>query len=142
MKNNSVKTAVLKERSFFIAVPALLWQILFFYVPIFFIAAVSVLRRLDYSIIGNLTFEHYRSLFNPAYYKILARSLVLALSNASLCFLIAYPVAYFLAFRVRHLRNLLLFLLVLPFWANFLVQVYAWFFVLFCHPVFIEICNF
>lgn len=130
MKENRLKAAVLKERHFFVSIPALLWQIVFFYVPLFFIAVVSVLKKLDYAIIGNLTAEHYRALFDPAYYKIISRSIVLAVANGFFCFAIAYPIAHFLVFRVRHLKNLLLFFLVLPFWANFLVQVYAWFFVL------------
>ncbi|MCK5632501.1 ABC transporter permease [bacterium] len=130
MKNKGIKAAILKERNFFLSAPALLWQIIFFYIPIVFIVAVSVLHRLDYSIFDNITFSHYAILFDSSYYKIILRSVVLAFTNATLCFLVAYPVAYFLVFKTKHLRNLLLFLLVLPFWANFLVQVYAWFFIL------------
>lgn len=130
MKNNPIKASVSQERSFFIAVPALLWQVLFFYVPIAFICAASFLKHQDFSFLGNLTFEHYAALFNISYYKILARSLIYAFFNTCFCFIIAYPVAYYLAFRAKHLRNILLFLLILPFLANFLVQVYAWFFVL------------
>jgi spermidine/putrescine transport system permease protein len=124
---DNIKSIIKRERHFFMAIPALLWQVLFFYVPIAFIAVVSILKRLDFSFFGNLTFEHYASLFNLMYYRILARSVALAFLNSLLCFAIAYPVAYFLAFRVRHLRSFLLFLLTLPFWTNFLVQVYAWF---------------
>ena len=130
MNNNGIKASALKEHSFFVAVPALLWQILFFYVPLFFIVVVSVAKRLDYSVFDNVTFEHYASLLNSVYFTIIGRSLALAFFNSFFCFLVAYPIAYFLAFRSRHLRNLLLFFLVLPFWANFLVQVYAWFSVL------------
>ncbi len=130
MKTNPIKASISQERSFFVAIPALLWQVLFFYVPITFIFAASVLKHLDYSVIGNLTFEYYSALFDVSYYTILFRSLIYAFFNACFCFMIAYPVAYYLAFRARHLRHMLLFLLILPFLANFLVQVYAWFFVL------------
>jgi len=130
MKNTGFKTAALRERHIFASMPALLWQIVFFYVPLFFILVVSVLKRLEYSIFDNLTVQHYKALFDPAYYKIISRSLLLAFSNSILCFAIAYPIAYFLVFRIKHLKSLMIFLLVLPFWANFLVQVYAWFFVL------------
>jgi len=47
-----------------------------------------------------------------------------------LCLVIGYPVAYFIALRVKKWRLVLLFLLTLPFWTNFLTQAYAWFFVL------------
>lgn len=130
MKNNPIKASVSQERSFFVAVPAVMWQVIFFYIPILFIVAASVLKHLDFSLLGNITFEHYKELFNPAYYRIISRSLIYALFNSCFCFLIAYPIAYYLAFRARHLKNMLLFLLILPFLANFLVQVYAWFFVL------------
>jgi len=130
MKNSTSKVARPGEFSFFAAIPALLWQALFFYIPIAFICVVSFLKRLDFALLDNVTFAHYAQLFDPTYFKILGRSVSLAFFNSVFCFLIAYPVAYFLVFRVKRLRNLLLFLLVLPFWANFLVLVYAWFFVL------------
>jgi len=127
MKNNNLKAVLPRDHSFFLAVPALLWQVLFFYVPLAFIVVVSVLKQLDYSFFGNFTFDHYATLLKPVYYQIIGRSFSLAFFNSLFCFLLAYPIAYFLAFRARHLRNLLLFLLVLPFLASFLVQVYAWF---------------
>ena len=54
----------------------------------------------------------------------------MALFTALSCLAIAYPVAYFLALRVKRYKNFLLFLFTLPFWTNFLVLVYAWFFLL------------
>ena len=57
-------------------------------------------------------------------------SFILALGNAILCLLIAYPLAYFLAFTGKRYKNIFLFLLIVPFWTNFLLHVYAWFFVL------------
>ena len=60
----------------------------------------------------------------------IAFSLILALANVILCFLIAYPLAYFLAFKGKKIKNFLLFLLLIPFWTNFLLHVYAWFYVL------------
>jgi spermidine/putrescine transport system permease protein len=130
MKKSPMKESVSQERSFFVAMPAVLWQVLFFYLPMLFIVVISVVKRLDFSLLGNVTIEHYSTLFQPAYFKIIGRSLLYAFINSWLCFFLAYPVAYFLAFRARHLKGLLLFLLILPFLANFLVQVYAWLFVL------------
>ena len=50
--------------------------------------------------------------------------------TALTCFVIAYPFAYFLVFRAGKLRNFFLFLVMLPFWTNFLLHICAWFFVL------------
>ena len=100
------------------------------YVPFVFIIFVSFLKDIDYSVWANFSLQNYSQLFSSVYFIIWGRSLALASVTAVLCLAIAYPIAYFLVFRVARLRNILLFLLVLPFWANFLVQVYAWFFVL------------
>ncbi len=114
-----------QERSFLLFMPALLWQILFMVAPV----AVIVY----FSFIGPglvLTLDHYRSLLKWPYFAIIFRSLFLAVSTAVMSLLIAYPVAYFLAIRVTKFKNMLLFFLTLPFWINFLVQIYAWYFLL------------
>jgi len=131
MKSNSAKAEVAKrDRSFFMAVPAALWQFLFLYIPLLFIVGLSFLKSLDGSIFKNFTLHNYRELFDLPFLKIILRSFALAFFNAFFCFLISYPVAYFLALRVKRMKNLLLFFLALPFWTNFIVQVYAWFFIL------------
>ena len=57
-------------------------------------------------------------------------SILLALSNSLLCLIIAFPLAYFLAFTGKKYKNIFLFFLIVPFWTNFLLHVYAWFYVL------------
>ena len=54
----------------------------------------------------------------------------MALSNAVICLAVGYPLAYFIAFAGQKFKSILLFLLIVPFWTNFLLHVYAWFFVL------------
>lgn len=129
MKKNLI-SRLAQEQSFFWSMPALLWQLLFLYVPIAVIVVLSVLQRVDYAFWQHVTFAHYRTVMQPMYLVIIGRSLFLALSNACICLLFAYPVGYFLALRAKSWKNILLLLLILPFWTNFLVQVYAWFFVL------------
>jgi spermidine/putrescine transport system permease protein len=119
-----------KEQSFFWATPALMWQVLFLYVPILVIVGISLSPKVDLYCWHYLTWDHYKAIINPLYGGIIGRSLILAFSNAGICMLIAYPVAYFLALRAHAWKNILLLLLILPFWTNFLVQVYAWFFIL------------
>ncbi|HZW61979.1 MAG TPA: ABC transporter permease [Candidatus Babeliales bacterium] len=117
-----------QELPFFWATPAFVWQVLFLYIPLFLV--------LIYSILGNaglseyLTLEHYTALLDPMYAAILLRSFMLANVNALLCTLLAFPVAYYLAFFVTRFKNHLIFFLILPFWISFMVQIYAWFFVL------------
>lgn len=99
------------------------WQVLFFYIPLFFIIILSFTGP---GIVG-----YFEPFFTTSYAQVILRSLLLAFFNATICALIAYPVAYFLAFQVgRRLQSFLLFLVILPFWNNFLLHVYAWIFVL------------
>nr|NGX46178.1 Putrescine transport system permease protein PotH [Chlamydiota bacterium] len=81
------------------------------------------------------TLTHIATFLNAIYFKVIGASLLLALSNAILCFLVAFPLAYFLAFIAKGARNLLLFLLIVPFWTNFLLHIYAWFYVLETHGI-------
>jgi len=130
MKKNKFESEGNKEYSFALALPAVLWQVLFLYLPLFFLVYVSFVKVLDYSFLKNVTLANYQILLDISYLKIIMRSVVLAFLNALFCLFLAYPVAYFLALRAKKLKNLFIFLLVLPFWTNFLVQAYAWFFLL------------
>jgi spermidine/putrescine transport system permease protein len=115
---------------FAVGVPALLWQVLFFYVPLGLIVISSFVKVSTAGSIEGLTFDHIRLFLNATYFKVILSSLLLALSNAILCFCVAFPLAYFIAFTGKKYRNLFLFLLIVPFWTNFLLHVYAWFYVL------------
>ncbi len=118
-----------KEFPFFLASPAFIWQILFALIPLLLIMVTSF-RVLDVAGIAHWTFDNYGTVCTHAHAIILLRSLLLASATAVICLCIGYPVAYFLAVYVDRLRFLLLFLLTLPFWTNFLTLAYAWFFVL------------
>ncbi len=109
---------------FSFGVPAVLWQILFFYLPLALIIATSSIA------ISQGEAVAWKGLLFPAYLKIIASSLALALGNALACLFLAYPLAYLLVFKVKRWKNLLLFLLIVPFWTNFLIHVYSWIFVL------------
>ena len=64
--------------------------------------------------------------FNPAYLIIIGRSFLLALAATVLCIVIGFPVAWFVVRQNRRSRNLLVFLITIPFWTNLLVRAYAW----------------
>lgn len=121
---------ITENASFIFSVPAVLWQLLFLYVPLFLVVYTSFKRAIDSSWL-DLTFDHYRTIINSSYFFIIARSAFIACGVAFLCLLCAYPIAYFLALKIeRRWKNVLLFLLTLPFWTNFLIQIYSWVFVL------------
>lgn len=115
----------LQEIPFLCSMPAIVWQLLFVVAPVCIIMYFSVMAP---HLV--LTLEYYRELFHISYFFIIFRSLFLAIMTALITFLMAYPVAYFIAMHAKKYKNLLLFFLTLPFWVNFLVQIYAWYFLL------------
>lgn len=126
MKMGIKKSSFVSQIPFMLAVPALVWQLLFLYAPVIFIVGRSFFKG-GWS---GFTLAHYQAVVTPVHLKIMGWSLSLALCNATLCALIAYPVAYFLVLRLKRWKNIFLFFLTLPFWTNFLVQAYSWFFIL------------
>ncbi len=65
-------------------------------------------------------------LHNPLYFEVLFRSMRIAASVTALALLVAYPLAYYLAFRVRQHKELLYQLVIIPLWVSYLVRAYAW----------------
>ncbi|MCC7411937.1 MAG: ABC transporter permease subunit [Gammaproteobacteria bacterium] len=75
----------------------------------------------------RISFDNYRFLFvDDLYWITYLRSLRVALVSTLLCLLIGYPMAYAMARARPRLRNVLLLLVILPFWSSFLLRVYAW----------------
>jgi|SRR5579863_1639196 len=125
-----IRDIFVSETPLTFSVPAVLWQLLFLYIPLFIVVYTSFQKGVGFGWY-ELTLEHYSALFKIEYVRIIMRSTMIALCVAVMCLVLAYPVAYFLALKVhRRWKNLLLFLLTLPFWTNFLIQVYSWVFVL------------
>ncbi len=120
------------SRDFYILlIPTLMWVICFFVVPSGLMLATSFAQRGTHGgIVWHWTLGNYAALGQPLYGKILLNSLFIAACTTVACLILGYPLAYYLA-RVRsRWRNVLLLLLVVPFWTNFLVRTYAWKFIL------------
>lgn len=118
------------EIPFSIGAPAMIWQVLFFYLPLAILAISSVIHFSPSHTFEGFTFQKIAFFLRPLYLKVILSSFCLALGNALLCLCIAYPLAYFLAFAKKRYKSIFLFLLIVPFWTNFLLHIYAWFFVL------------
>lgn len=123
------KTQFFAQFPFFMAVPALLWQFLFFYIPLCFIIWFSFLKNPDIAGAG-FSLQHYADLAQSLYVIIILKSFALAFCTAVLCLLFGYPVAYYIGIKKRSWKTLFLSFLILPFWTNLLVHVYAWYFIL------------
>ncbi len=119
-----------KEFPFAIGSPALIWQFIFFYLPLIFMVISSIFKLSVDGHFQGLTLENFAHVLNSTYLFTIAESLGVAFFNALICLFLAVPLAYFIAFRIKRFKTLFLILLIVPFWTNFLLHVCAWFFVL------------
>ena len=108
--------------------PATLYLILFFVIPLGIVFVYSFLKRGVYGqLIWEFNLQNYVRVLDPLYLQIFWRSAVLATASTLGCLLLAYPFAYYIARRpTARTRNLLLVLVMIPFWTNFLIRTYAW----------------
>lgn len=99
-------------------------------IPLFIICAYSFLSRGAYGgVVLPWTVENYGRIFDAIYVRIAWRSLVIAAAATGLCLTVGFPLALYIA-RSGPRRNLLLNLVMLPFWTSFLIRTYAWMFLL------------
>jgi spermidine/putrescine transport system permease protein len=98
-----------------------------FVVPLLVMLGVSFLSRGTYGGIEWIwTGDNYRRLGDPLVLGIFLRSLGFALGTTLLCGVLGFPMAYCIARSPRHWQHILLILVMIPFWTNFLVRTYAW----------------
>ena len=116
------------RRGFLIGLPGFLYLTLLFAVPLGLVLVYSFASRSStgLTILENWNLDSYRRLFSSLVADIAVRSVVLALITTVVTLVVAYPFAYFIATRSAKLRNILLVLVMIPFWSNFLVRTYAW----------------
>ncbi len=75
----------------------------------------------------QFTLQNYvEFLTNDLYRVVLWQSLVIAVKSTVAALIVAYPVAYYLAFTDSERKNLYLLLILLPFWINLVIRTYAW----------------
>jgi len=129
----------LKGRILVIAIPTV-WLLVFFLIPFLVVAKISfseaaiarppylpIVEWIDGFFRVNLNFNNYLFLLeDPLYLAAYLGSVKIAGVATLLALLIGYPMAYLIARSPPDQRNLLLMLVVLPFWTSFLLRVYAW----------------
>lgn len=108
--------------------PAAIYLLLFFVAPLFIVLVYSFLKRGVYGqIVWEFNLGNYLRVVDPLYLSILWRSLWFAFVSTIGCLLLAYPFSYYIARQENpRTRNLLLILVMVPFWTNFLIRTYAW----------------
>ena len=113
----------------FLAVPPYLWLIGLFLLPLGVVVAISLLSgsgRIDFSGGWPSLNQYQKVLETPAYLRRLGISVGMAFVIAASATMLAYPIAYFLAFRARQRATIFLVLLLVPFASSYLLRVMAW----------------
>ena len=107
--------------------PSAAWLLVFFLLPLVMVLLVSLGKRGPMGgVVYQWNLDNYIRFIDRIYVKIFLRSVWMATANTFLCLLFGYPFAYFIARQPKRWRNVLLLLVMIPFWTNFLVRTYAW----------------
>ena len=110
-----------------LVLPTIGWLALFLVVPLALIVVISFASRTpDGSIDYRFTLDNYRDLARPEYARILWDSVWIALVTTLASLALGYPAAWFIARSHPSRRPIYLFLILVPFWTNFLIRIYAW----------------
>ena len=103
------------------AAPHIVWSALFIIAPLIFVLYYAFTDK-D----GNFTFANFGELLQASYLEIFMRSVCFAFLATVLCLVIAYPIAYFISRAKPKTQKILIMLVMLPMWMNFLIRTYSW----------------
>jgi ABC-type spermidine/putrescine transport system permease subunit I len=117
----------LRKPEILITAPSFLWLGLFVFIPFAIILAIAFKPALPAGGIGEgWSLDALRSLRDPAYARLLGYTVLVSAAATALCLLLALPVAWHLARVSPRWRSTLLMLVIIPFWTNFVIRVFAW----------------
>ena len=106
--------------------PMSLWTVLFFVFPFIYIILVSFCSRDQFgNIVYSFSLGAYKTLTKAVYLQVIFRTLKMAAIVTVLVTLIAYPYAYFCSRASKKIQNLLIIAVMIPFWINSLLRIYA-----------------
>jgi ABC-type spermidine/putrescine transport system permease subunit I len=107
--------------------PGLFWILVFFGGSFGIIVVYSLLQQAPPTGAVDLTLNNYTEFLTDNFYMgIFWESLKIGIEVTLLTLLISYPVAYYLAFTDHRYKNLMVLLVILPFWINIVIRTYAW----------------
>ena len=122
-----------------VSAPPVLYLLVFFAAPALIMVLASFRTPGDFGGLApliedgklDLNLDSYARFFTESVYaQIFVKSVWYALLTTLFCLLLAYPLAALIARSAKKHRDLLLLLVILPFWSNFLIRIYAWMIIL------------
>ena len=134
--------------------PPLAYLLLFFAIPVLIMVVASFRNPGEFGGLAplffedeagahlDLTAENYVRFFSDFLYtQLFIKSFAYAAITTLVCLVIAYPLSMLIARSPKRHRDLLVLLVILPFWSNFLIRVYAWMIILGPQSVFVRALN-
>ena len=103
----------------YISAPYLLWMAIFIFAPLCLVVYFAFIDKR-----GNFTFENMSAL--STYAPVFLRSIILAGVATVVCLVMAYPVSYFMSRMKANRQKVMMMVIMLPMWMNFLLRTYAW----------------
>ncbi len=122
----------LRAPKFTMAIPGIFWYVFFYAIPVAYVVVYSFgskpplgakgMVRLD-----DLGFGNYSEVWDDTFKKVFKNTMLIAGAGTLACVLIGLPVAYYVAIKASpRMRNILLVLIIVPFWMSFFVRTLAW----------------
>ena len=122
-----MKRTISPAGEFIKGIPIVLWLLGLVLIPLTFTFIMSFYSSEGLEIDRHFTLKNYQLFFtDPLYYKILFKSIRLALVIAVISLAASYPLAYMVSFKIRRGKNLLFMLCIIPLWVSYLVRIIAW----------------
>ena len=110
--------------------PYSVWALLFIVVPLFFIAFYAFTDSQMHFTLDNMrkvfTYRISAEQTVPYYVMVFGKSFKLALISTLICLLLGYPFAYRIAHASARVQSILITVIMIPMWMNFLIRTYAW----------------
>lgn len=120
------KNKKLRFRKSVLGLPYGIFMIIFIILPILLLLVYAFTEKgILIELTWDFTFENFAYIFSSNTFKVIWRSLWVGLVTTVICFLIGYPIAYFLASKRYNYSKTLVMLFVLPMWINFLLRTLA-----------------
>jgi spermidine/putrescine transport system permease protein len=116
-------------RGYALLSPTIVWMLVALAIPLVILVTLSFWTQASNSLDFDRSFslKNYIVFFEkPIYFKLLLKSVKISGAVTLATVLLAYPAAYFIAFKVKRNKLVWLILITVPFWTSYLLRVFAW----------------
>ncbi|MGL4369416.1 MAG: ABC transporter permease, partial [Spirochaetota bacterium] len=114
-----------KRYGYIYTLPVAVWLTVFFVVPSLIVFTFSFMRKGLYGgVMPELSLDAYRALLHPAFLNVVGSTVYISVVATIITLSLAIPASYYIARSPR--KNLLLLLIIVPFWTNLLIRIFSW----------------